>query len=703
MGAEFSSAEHGVEVPVEPSDYNNLNGPQRAALRAAILDAFTRAELKMLLSDHLGRSWDNYTRDGGNLQQQVYDLIESSQNEGWTNALVREAEAKRPTNRHFARLDVTLGLMSPAQPPGHPPSEASLILERMIGKSEIIAFSEYIALQGRICRIEAGDFFGTGFLIANDLVLTNYHVIEKEKSNGQNIVCRFDYLTKGDVSKKGREARLSTEWLLASSPYAARDESIDGLPPTAKELDFAILRLSERVGEDRVNGVLRGSIKLSTDAPQPIQDDRVLIIQHPEGEPLAMSTGTVMGYDEPHLRIQYSASTRAGSSGSPVFASDLSLVALHHAGDPNWSRAAEYNQGIPIGLIADWIKAIDTNVEPSPPPLPPPLPRPPSPPPIGSLIILGEPKAPTPIAASTAVSELLQALAPRGVEVTQWTEGWRDQKPLSDPETAALFTTRPAFIRTIVDHAKTFPDEFKDLNYKLHRRLGLELDDDRDTRRELMQRPRILWRPGGPAWPGQSPQPPGYANVDQPEAFARWLADLLGLPEADADTVIHCEHPSYETDGGHARQIRQAVEQGLIQAIGDKPEPDRQVFAPGRLRDVLKGIRSKGLSIIALNDMSVPEPATRASAVDIFRRSDRDIDASIGSRPNLVRVAVLVRTADQFNGQLEFNAKARLRNWYLLRIPKSEDGKYAWDPDNVGFIHQQVALLRAGAAQPRAG
>jgi hypothetical protein len=42
--------------------------------------------------------------------------------------------------------------------------------------------------------------------------------------------------------------------------------------------------------------------------------------------------------------------------------------------------------------------------------------------------------------------------------------------------------------------------------------------------------------------------------------------------------VIHFEHPSFETDGGHAQQIRKAIEQGLTQAIGGKQEPDRSSF-----------------------------------------------------------------------------------------------------------------------------
>jgi hypothetical protein len=379
-------------------------------------------------------------------------------------------------------------------------------------------------------------------------------------------------------------------------------------------------------------------------------------------------------------------------------ASDLSLVALHHAGDPNWSPGAEYNQGIPTGLVAAWLKknAVDLQAPKVEPVLP--QPKLPKQPQIGTLVILGEPNPPTPPAAAKAMEELVQLLVARGVTAKQWAEGWR-KSPLSETDSLALIEQRPAFIRTMVDQARSFSDEFSDLTYKLHRRFGLELDDERSSKNQLLQQcPRILWRPDGPPWPGNQPQLPGYANADPPEAFARWLAAFLGLPDTDADTVIHCEHPSYETDGGHAQQIRHAVEKGLIQAVGDKSEPDRQLFAPGRLRDVLKKISGKGLNILAIHDMSVTEPASPAGAIDVFRRSDRDIDATIGNSPNLIRVAVLVRTAEQFNGQLEFNAKARLRNWCLLRIPKTKDGTYTPDPDNIGFIHQQVAMLTNASA-----
>ena len=264
---------------MEPIDYSNLNGPQRAALRAALVNAFTRSELEILLSDRLDKNWEDYVRDGGTKEDQFFDLIEASRRGGWIDALIREAEPKRPTNSHIARLNVTLGLMAPTPPPASPAANPNLSLERMIATSEMKDFSDLVALQGRICRVEAGNFGGTGFLIGEDLVLTNYHVIEGVKdSDDRGVICRFDLFTKGDV--EGRVARMSTNWLVASSPYAPGDGKLGAAPPTPQQLDFAILRLAEPAGADLVNGAMRGSIKFAN-VSRPVDDNVVLILQYP--------------------------------------------------------------------------------------------------------------------------------------------------------------------------------------------------------------------------------------------------------------------------------------------------------------------------------------------------------------------------------------------------------------------------------------
>ena len=338
-------------------DFNSLNGPQRSALRAALSSAYSRADLEKLLSDKLDKSWENLVGEGKNKDDQLFDLIEASQEQGWTDVLVEAAAADRPNNAQIKRLDVTLRLMAPTLPPKELASRANLSLERAIASSTIRYFSDLVAFQGRICRVEADNFRGTGFLIASNLVLTNYHVVEAVKSSdGAAVICRFDWSPQS--AQQGRSVKVSsTDWLPAYSPYAPGDDKLGALAPTEKELDFAVLRLDSPVGDELIDGKPRGWFKIN-DARRPSKNDAVLIVQYPLDRPLSMSMGAVVDDDRDGLafRIHYAASTHEGSSGSPVFSSELELVALHHAGDPDADRPAEFNQGIPIGLIFRWLK-----------------------------------------------------------------------------------------------------------------------------------------------------------------------------------------------------------------------------------------------------------------------------------------------------------------------------------------------------------
>jgi V8-like Glu-specific endopeptidase len=65
----------------------------------------------------------------------------------------------------------------------------------------------------------------------------------------------------------------------------------------------------------------------------------------------------VIGRCHADLRLRYKTNTEAGSSGSPCFTMDWTLVALHHLGDPARAPAPAFNQGIPIELIRQRIVA----------------------------------------------------------------------------------------------------------------------------------------------------------------------------------------------------------------------------------------------------------------------------------------------------------------------------------------------------------
>jgi len=211
-----------------------------------------------------------------------------------------------------------------------------------------------IAIRGQVCYI-SGSKTGTGFLVAADLVLTNYHVVQNEVVGlkpPSELLLRFDYLSEFDRGIGVRVAATS-EWCVARSPYAPGDAVEAGRAPAVSELDYALLRLADPVGRTRTrDNRERGWIELSQLKPVPRVNQTVNVIQHPNNEPLSFAAGRSSGITANGLRFHYQAETKGGSSGSPVFAADMSVVGLHQAGAPgNQNEPGEYNQGIPLGLI----------------------------------------------------------------------------------------------------------------------------------------------------------------------------------------------------------------------------------------------------------------------------------------------------------------------------------------------------------------
>lgn len=221
----------------------------------------------------------------------------------------------------------------------------------------------------RVCRVErgdpkskaAGEGFGTAFLVARDVVLTNHHVIDpvlRGSDAANKIIFGFDRITNSDPASVGSNCGLKSPsrqetWLIAKD----------------KDLDYALLRLDQAIGDAPIvvssgdesgkgKAAKRGWFKLSRSGADEIKvDDSQLIIQHPKGMSLKMDIGKVDQLSE--TRIQYNISTMPGSSGSPCFDRELRVVALHHAG------SFAFNQGILINAIVDDLmqKNVDGEVE----------------------------------------------------------------------------------------------------------------------------------------------------------------------------------------------------------------------------------------------------------------------------------------------------------------------------------------------------
>jgi len=338
-------------------NFNRLTGPQRKMLREALMGVFRRSrDLDMFLDDNGFEPLGDIVESGA-FQAEVFDLIRELERRGQLGSLlekVRSAHAEAPA---LEDLDSRLGLADRAAEEQRVVRSAGL--ERMVrdaGFEDLNLWAGRLVSAGKkICRIsyalDTGDMRGTGFLVAADLVLTNYHVMEpviKGKAIAGAVQVNFGYAETEQGVSAGSTVKLGAEWHVASAPYSVADTEEDG-QPSAGELDFALLRLGASVGEKL------GWFKLR-DARPDAADTIVFVLQHPEGKPLKQSIGVLRESKTP-MRLRYDADTEPGSSGAAVLDQRLELVALHHAGDPNFKTKARYNQGVPIALIREHLAA----------------------------------------------------------------------------------------------------------------------------------------------------------------------------------------------------------------------------------------------------------------------------------------------------------------------------------------------------------
>jgi V8-like Glu-specific endopeptidase len=180
-------------------------------------------------------------------------------------------------------------------------------------------------------------YFGTGYVIANDLLVTNNHVVSNPKE-ANSLECTFRY----QLDVDGNE-----------SPTIPAKVLIGGWFYTNQSLDFTVLQLAEEIG--KTVGYLRlftGKISM---------DQRVNIIQHPGGHPKRISLQNNRVAYVGDGTIQYYTSTMPGSSGSPVFNDDFEVVAIHHSGgkllDPSVNQRFLRNAGTTSKAMLDDLKA----------------------------------------------------------------------------------------------------------------------------------------------------------------------------------------------------------------------------------------------------------------------------------------------------------------------------------------------------------
>jgi hypothetical protein len=216
---------------------------------------------------------------------------------------------------------------------------------------------------------------GTGFLVGPDLVLTARHVVKNHMANGVQInpspgplYAFFDHLDGEPIINvdgitpqlraRSRPVEFAADWLVNACddiPGEAFDQ------PTAAQitelqakLDYALVRLAEPIGaySRRVyGGARRGWFDLvQFPGRTPRKDDRIIIPQHPSGQPQRIDFGRFTRLDASLTRLQYDAETAGGTSGAPCFNQDYELVGVHNAAyRPH--NIAVFNQAVHFAKI----------------------------------------------------------------------------------------------------------------------------------------------------------------------------------------------------------------------------------------------------------------------------------------------------------------------------------------------------------------
>lgn len=209
-----------------------------------------------------------------------------------------------------------------------------------------LAHGHHLSRSVALVRTPIGS--GTGFLLDNNVLVTNHHVLPNvETADAAEYIFNYQYKDLSGIS------------LAPAEVFRAEDSTVNyGHSDMNSGNDWAVVKLAPN--DSGTANSRWGHIDL---VPLPIGEPKVnsftFIIQHPGGRPkeIGMFHNTVVRSMVPN-RVCYLTDTLRGASGSPVFNERWQVIALHHWGQEKSLQTRNtkfaYNRGIHVNsLISD--------------------------------------------------------------------------------------------------------------------------------------------------------------------------------------------------------------------------------------------------------------------------------------------------------------------------------------------------------------
>ena len=290
------------------------------------------------------------------------ELLDKTARDSTTRRLITETIARFPTNPRVPFLQGLLDdvpVVMSAEPVALDAprfltgddkvtrNEALLFFDDLtmpVGRvSNLIAsITKVLAKASAVCLLRvvshAGDeYFGTGFRIGGEFVLTNEHVLVPRGYPAVRVRADFDF----DVD--AADNPLSTVSLVGDPASIVAE----------REDDWAVVKIPNMDAAWPV-------IELASAAP-PKPGDVAYIIQHPAAarKRLGFVRNTISDVDDRVLH--YLTDTQPGSSGSPVFDASGDVIGLHHAGGAPQAVAGKSpvskNEGIRTSRVLERLRA----------------------------------------------------------------------------------------------------------------------------------------------------------------------------------------------------------------------------------------------------------------------------------------------------------------------------------------------------------